>query len=279
MQSLNQNKSELVPFLKWAGGKKWLVKRGSQVAPPSYKRYIEPFLGGAAVFFSLPGKPYIISDVNPELINCYNAIKTDFKEVEKHLRSHQRKHCDDYYYQVRKSQPRKKCTKAAKFLYLNRTCWNGLYRVNLQGKFNVPRGTKNKVLLDTDNFEKVANRLSKGEILCQDFEQILSLAGEGDFVFIDPPYTVNHNLNGFLKYNEKIFSWADQERLKVAIASAVSRGAMITMTNADHDSIHNLYAGMCKIEKVERRSVIAGKSSHRGVTSEILMRIGWETVF
>ncbi|MGR3179399.1 MAG: DNA adenine methylase [Candidatus Anammoxibacter sp.] len=215
MQLSNQNKSELEPFLKWAGGKRWLVKRENQIAPPSYKRYIEPFLGGAAVFFSLPEIPYIISDLNPELVNCYNAIKADFREVEKHLRSHQRKHCDDYYYQVRKSQPRKECIKAARFLYLNRTCWNGLYRVNLQGKFNVPRGTKNKVLLDADNFENVAKRLSKGEILCQDFEKTLSLSGEGDFVFIDPPYTVNHNLNGFLKYNEKIFSWADQERLVV----------------------------------------------------------------
>ncbi len=278
MQLSNQDAIELEPFLKWAGGKRWLVKRGYQIAPSSYKRYIEPFLGGAAVFFSLPEAPYIISDLNPELINCYNAIKADFKKVEKHLRSHQRKHSDNYYYQVRESRPREECIKAARFLYLNRTCWNGLYRVNLQGKFNVPRGTKNKVLLDTDNFEYVAKRLSKGEILCQDFEKTLSLSGEGDFVFIDPPYTANHNLNGFLKYNERIFSWADQERLMEAIASAVGRGAMITMTNADHVSIHKLYAGMGKIEIIERSSVISGKSSYRGVTTETLMRIGWDAV-
>lgn len=270
--------SESRPFLKWAGGKQWLVKRGYQIAPPCYNRYIEPFMGGAAVFFSLPEIPYIITDLNPDLIDCYNAIKTDFRKVEKHLRSHQRNHCDDYYYQVRKSSPREKFIKAARFIYLNRTCWNGLYRVNLQGKFNVPRGTKNKVLLDTDNFENVAKRLSKGEILCQDFEKTLSLSGEGDFVFIDPPYTVNHNLNGFLQYNEKIFCWADQERLKEAISFAVERGAMITMMNADHESIHRLYAGMCKIKIIERNSVIAAKSSHRGSTSEVLMRIGWDTV-
>jgi len=264
--------------LSWAGGKRWLVKNGIQIAPSSYKRYIEPFLGGAAVFFSLPEVPHIISDLNPELINCYNAIKDDFRKVEKLLRLHQKKHCDNYYYQVRESQPRERFIKAARFLYLNRTCWNGLYRVNLHGKFNVPRGTKNKVLLDTDNFENIAKRLSKGMILCQDFEKTLSLSGKGDFVFIDPPYTVNHNSNGFLEYNEKIFSWADQERLKDAITSAVGRGAMITMTNADHHSIHKLYAGMYKIEKIERSSVIAGKSSHRGVTSEVLIRIGWDTV-
>ena len=278
MQLTSQNKSELEPFLKWAGGKRWLVKRGYQIAPPGYKRYIEPFLGGAAVFFSLPEVPYIISDLNPELINCYNAIKADFRKVERHLRLHQSKHCDDYYYQVRKAQPQEECIKAARFLYLNRTCWNGLYRVNLQGKFNVPRGTKNKVILDSDNFENVAKRLSKGEIFCQDFEKTLSLSGEGDFVFIDPPYTDNHNLNGFLKYNERIFSWKDQERLKEAITSAVGRGAMITMTNANHDSIRKLYASMCEIEEIERNSVIAGRSSYRRVTTEILMRIGWNIV-
>lgn len=276
MQLSCQNNNELEPFLKWAGGKRWLVKRGNQLSPSSYKRYIEPFLGGAAVFFSLPEKPYIISDLNPELVNCYEAIKDDYREVEKYLRAHHKKHCDDYYYQVRSSRPRKKCIRAARFLYLNRTCWNGLYRVNLQGKFNVPRGTKNKVILDTDNFQNISKRLNKGKILCQDFEETVSVALEGDFVFIDPPYTVNHNLNGFLKYNEKIFSWADQERLREAIVSAVDRGVMITMTNADHPSIHKLYSGMGKIERVERSSVIAGSSSHRGATSEILMRMGWD---
>lgn len=273
----SQDNSGLEPFLKWAGGKRWLVNRENQISPPRYKRYIEPFLGGAAVFFSLPETPYIISDLNPELINCYESIKSNYREVEKHLRLHQRKHCDDYYYQVRKSQPRKECIRAARFLYLNRTCWNGLYRVNLQGQFNVPRGTKNKVLLDTDNFKNIAKRLSEGKILCQDFGETLSVAGAGDFVFIDPPYTVNHNLNGFLKYNEKIFSWDDQERLKEEIVLAVERGAMVTMTNADHKSIHKLYKGLGKIEKIKRSSVIAGRSSHRGVTSEILMRIGWNS--
>ncbi len=275
MELTSEDNSNTEPFLKWAGGKRWLVKRDNQISPLYYERYIEPFLGGAAVFFSLPNSPYIISDSNLELINCYKAIKKNYKEVEKYLRLHQRKHCDEYYYQVRKSQPRQQYTRAARFIYLNRTCWNGLYRVNLDGKFNVPRGTKNNVLLDTDNFEMVAERLKKGTILCQDFEETLAIAGDGDFVFIDPPYTVKHNLNGFLKYNEKIFCWEDQERLKEAVSSAVNRGAMVTMTNADHKSIRSLYTGMCKIEKIKRYSVIAGGSSHRGVISEVLMRMGW----
>lgn len=276
MQLASRNYSELEPFLKWAGGKRWLTHRDNQIVPTHYERYIEPFLGSAAIFFSLPGRSYIIADSNSELIDCYEAIRTGYKEVERYLRLHHRRHCDEYYYQLRKAQPRQKYVKAARFIYLNRTCWNGLYRVNQKGKFNVPRGTKNSVLLDTDDFEGISKKLNDGTMLCQDFEKTLAFAGDGDFVFVDPPYTVKHNLNGFLRYNEKIFRWADQERLKAAISSAVERGAMVTMTNADHESIRSLYAGVCKIEKIERPSTLAGESVHRSIAGEILMRIGWD---
>lgn len=263
------------PFLKWAGGKRWLVRNENQIAPSQFDRYLEPFVGGGSVFFSLKDTPFVISDANPELINCYIAIKDDWGKVLQCLKRHQRLHSDRYYYEIRASKPRFPHTKAAKFIYLNRTCWNGLYRVNLSGEFNVPRGTKDTVLLGTDDFPKISCKLSDGKILCQDFELTLSMAGKGDFVFVDPPYTVKHNLNGFIKYNEKIFSWEDQERLKGAIQAAAARGAMVTMTNADHESIHKLYSGMCDIEEIRRSSVIAGKSKNRGVTSEVLMRIGW----
>ena len=265
----------IVPFLKWAGGKRWLVRKGFKVAPPNYDRYIEPFLGGAAVFFSLPTKPFIISDINEELIDCYKAIRQDWKSVKDILLLHQLKHSDTYYYETRNSRPTDAFTRAARFIYLNRTCWNGLYRVNLKGEFNVPRGTKTRVLLDTDDFEQVARKLAGGRLLCQDFEETLSQAGDQDFVFVDPPYTVRHNHNGFLKYNDKVFSWEDQKRLRKAVEEAASRGALITMTNADHESIHRLYNGVCEIEKIKRSSVIAADSSQRGLTSEILVRIGW----
>lgn len=272
-----QSSQDLEPFLKWAGGKRWLVQRQIKLVPNEFNRYVEPFLGGAAVFFSLPNTTSILSDSNQELIDCYQAIQSNYKLVEKYLRKHQRNHSDEYYYQVREYKPRQIYTKAARFLYLNRTCWNGLYRVNLNGKFNVPRGTKNSVILDTDNFELVAQKLKSAKILCQDFEQTLAITEKGDFAFIDPPYTANHNLNGFLKYNKRLFRWRDQERLKDAISCAVDRGVQITMTNADHESIHELYSDMCEIERIERKSVIAGNTIHRGQTSEVLMRIGWRT--
>ena len=276
MQLSNVEIKPLEPFLRWAGGKRWLVNKENLITPPKFNTYFEPFLGSAAVFFSLPKTPFIISDINAELINCYQAINNDYLQIDSLLRVHQAKHCQDYYYQIRKSKPIKEHTRAARFLYLNRTCFNGLYRVNKQGIFNVPIGSRNNALLNNDNLKAVAERLGQGKILYQDFEATMSLAGEGDFIFIDPPYTVNHNLNGFIAYNEKLFSWEDQVRLKNAIVSAVDRGAMVTMTNADHASIHELYAGLGAIQKVERSSVIAGRAGNRGLTSEVLMRFGWD---
>lgn len=264
-----------LPFLKWAGGKRWLVRNDVQVAPTRFRTYLEPFLGGGAIFFSLKPGHSILADVNPELVNSYNAIKTDWKDVEDRLRRHEKSHDDSFYYKVRDSKPRTSGSRAARFLYLNRTCWNGLYRVNLSGKFNVPRGSKDSVVLETDDFSKTSRILQNAQVLCQDFEDTLAMAKEGDFVYVDPPYTVNHNLNGFLKYNNNIFSWDDQIRLKNAVVRATTRGVMVTVSNADHESIHALYRDVCDPQRIERVSVIAGQSQHRKKTSEVLLRVGW----
>ncbi len=275
MTTISPNSQHPEPFLKWAGGKRWLVRSRTKFAPDSYTRYFEPFVGSGAVFFSMnPGKA-VLADLNPELIIVYQQLKNNWRSVESHLKQHSRLHSDDYYYKIRSRKPRTDHTIAARFLYLNRTCWNGLYRVNLRGEFNVPRGTKNSVLLDTDDFSVVSKRLKRCKIMCQDFAKTISLAGKDDFIFIDPPYTVNHNLNGFLKYNEKIFSWDDQIRLKESIANAVERGAKVSMTNANHPSIHDLYRDMGETEILARNSIIAGSTCHRVKTSEILIRFGW----
>lgn len=270
-----EKKLNLLPFLKWAGGKRWLVHTNVKYIPEKYNRYIEPFLGGGAIFFSLPEKESILSDINAELITTYNAIKNDWNKVEVELEWHSKKHCDEYYYKVRSSKPISPHKKAARFIYLNRTCWNGLYRVNLKGEFNVPRGTKDSVLLSTDNFESISKCLSKCEILCQDFERTIRMARKNDFIFVDPPYTVNHNLNGFIKYNEKIFSWNDQIRLRDVLLEATNRGVLITMTNADHQSIRELYKNHGIIEKVSRSSVISGNPRYRNITTEIVIKMGW----
>jgi DNA adenine methylase len=158
--------------------------------------------------------------------------------------------------------------RAARLLYLNRTCWNGLYRVNLRGEFNVPIGTKNWAVSAKENFEALARTLSAAELRCCDFEASIDEAGCGDYLFLDPPYTVKHNMNGFLKYNEKIFCWADQIRLRDAVLRARNRGAAIVMTNADHDSIHELYDGRLERRTLHRSSVLAGLATKRGRTTE-----------
>lgn len=182
----------------------------------------------------------------------------------------QKTHSADFYYEERKRQRTRPHTRAAQFLYLNRTCFNGLYRENLSGQFNVPIGTKTQVVLPDDDFEGASETLQTAKLVVSDFEDIILDAGKGDLVFLDPPYTTAHNKNGFVKYNQKIFSWDDQIRLKKAVGAAASRGAKILLTNADHESIHDLYNDLGTPQIVSRLSVISGRSSARGTTTEVL---------
>ncbi|KEZ78215.1 DNA adenine methylase [Salinisphaera hydrothermalis] len=260
------------PVVKWAGGKRWFVSRFGDLFPRDIIRYIEPFAGGAAVFFSLRPESAILSDANSELINCYSKIKNNPKKIIEILERHQKRHDEQYYYSVRDESPSCKYEQAARFLYLNRTCWNGLYRVNKKGKFNVPIGTKSKVLLPTDDFYAASRLLSRVELIHSDFEPVIAKAEDGDFLFVDPPYTVNHNNNGFVKYNEKIFSWSDQERLFGSLKKASQRGVKILATNADHQSIKELYELDFDLMPISRNSIISGKSSFRRQTSELLIK-------
>jgi DNA adenine methylase len=260
----------LKPFIKWAGGKRWLVESEKFRVPDFKGRFIEPFLGGGAVFFHIAPVQAMLSDTNPKLINVYQAIRSDWRLVQNELKRMQRLHSKAFYYEERDRQRKTAHTKAAQFLYLNRTCWNGLYRENLSGKFNVPIGTKLKVIMPDDDFEGTSKALKMAEIRTCDFEETLETAGSGDLVFLDPPYTTAHNTNGFLKYNQKIFSWDDQIRLRKCVESVHSKGAKIIMTNADHKTIHDLYSDLGSPEIVSRSSVISGKSTSRGLTTEAL---------
>jgi DNA adenine methylase len=259
-----------VPFLKWAGGKRWLVSEYSDVFPKSFGRYFEPFLGSAAVFFHLAPEQATLSDVNSELVNSYLMLKEDWFGVERLLEKHEELHCAEYYYQLRSRIPRSLVGRAARFLYLNRTCWNGLYRENKNGQFNVPKGTKDSVVLDDDDFASSSLALQSADIVCCDFEGVINQAVCGDLIFVDPPYTVKHNHNGFVKYNQKIFSWDDQVRLRDSLVRARRRGAFIVVTNAAHSSIQDLYVGFDQ-KLVSRRSGIAGDSSTRGMTDELII--------
>lgn len=237
-------------------------------------RYIEPFLGGGAVFFHLKPEEAILSDVNPRLIEVYQAIREDWQKVEVELRRLHRLHSKEFYYRERSRKRRSLHMKAAQFLYLNRTCWNGLYRENLKGEFNVPIGTKTKVIFEDEDFSEISRALVPAEILACDFEETIFRATDGDLIFVDPPYTTAHNLNGFVKYNQNIFQWSDQVRLRNAITEAVDRGASVVLTNADHESIHRLYDGVGHYFSIRRSSLISGNSEFRRGTSEALYLIG-----
>jgi DNA adenine methylase len=262
------------PFLKWAGGKRWLIERHSDAFPRFEGKYIEPFLGGGSVFFNLAPTSALISDSNARLIECYLQIRDNYEEVVSFLEKHQKHHAKNYYYEIRAKLFKNEAERSAQFLYLNRTCFNGLYRVNRNGVFNVPIGTKDKIIDESESFAEISAALSGADIVHSDFEEVIEKASEGDFIFVDPPYTVKHNLNGFLKYNEKIFSWDDQVRLRDAIVRAAERGALILLTNAAHASVVELYENVGKLRFVQRSSVLAGKSAARGSVSELIVTVG-----
>jgi DNA adenine methylase len=258
-------------FLKWAGGKRWLLTKSDELLPDmtKIKRYIEPFLGGGSMFFHIEPKVALLSDINADLINAYSVVRDNWSDLYDILRKYNNQHSRDFYYKIRSSKPRTPISKAARFIYLNRTCWNGLYRVNKKGEFNVPIGSKSSVVSEDDNFEKLSSLLKKASLEVCDFEVTIDKAEKNDFLFIDPPYTVKHNLNGFVKYNETIFSWEDQIRLRNSVSNAISKGVKVLITNANHSSIEQLYEGCGNMRLLNRASVIAGKKTARGVFSEL----------
>jgi DNA adenine methylase len=259
------------PFLKWPGGKRWLTKHYLHMFPKTYGKYIEPFLGGAAVFFALSPEDAYLSDANAELVNAYNRIKNDWQKIEMSLARYHEKHDSEFYYKVREKLPTEPIARAVRFLYLNRTCFNGIYRVNREGNFNVPMGTKDAVSFESGYLEKVAHALKNARIRRRDFSVAIGKANKGDFVFIDPPYTVMHDNNGFVKYNAQLFSWQDQARLAAAIKTAAHRGVLIMMSNANHTSVKTLYNGFGNHHILTRASVLAGNPDRRRSATELLV--------
>lgn len=271
----DEDKRIILPFLKWAGGKRWLVTRYPELFPKKFNNYIEPFVGSGAVFFHLQPSKAILADINGDLIDAYRGIKEDWEGVWKQLEKYQSEHNQKFYYKIRSKNYDELIKHSARFIYLNRTCWNGLYRVNKQGVFNVPIGTKTSVVLDTDEFSETSKLLKGVRLLVGDYKETIGIAEKDDFLFIDPPYTANHNTNGFLKYNDKLFSWDDQVKLRNSIKDVQKRGVKILLTNANHESVRDLYSSMGDNFIVERPSVISGKASGRGKITELVVRM-WE---
>lgn len=264
--------SDLQPFLRWAGGKRWFVANYPHFFPKKYGRYYEPFLGSGAVFFYLSPKKATLGDINCELINCYQKIKENYHDVCRELLLHQENHSSDYYYNLRNLNGRNLIERAADFIYFNRACFNGIYRVNRNGRFNVPIGDKSNIIRDNEDFERISFYLKRANIYCSDFSIIIGRARKGDFIFADPPYTVRHNKNGFIQYNENLFSWRDQEKLCKSLVKAKTRGALVLLTNANHKSIRELYQDQgFYIKEVSRFSSISANSGSRKQYEELVI--------
>ena len=262
------------PFLRWAGGKTWLVRQIQALLPKTFNNYHEPFLGGGAVFLHIISNnnftgDVFLSDLNEELINAYVSLRNQPNDLFGILRSYSNE--SECYYRVRSSQPTTNTEKAAKFIYLNRTSYNGIYRVNTKGMYNVPFGRRSmSVLFEYDNMKRVAKLCNSVYFSVGDFFQTVDNIKTGDLVFLDPPYTVAHENNGFLEYNKRIFAWEDQVRLKEYIEAIKRKGAYFLLTNAAHTSISQLYDGIGKKKILNRYSTIGGKGASRKHCNEFV---------
>ena len=255
------------PFLRWAGGKQWLTPTLTSLAPYNFNTYFEPFLGGGAYFFSLLPSKAILGDKNEILIETYKAIKSNPEMVIKKLKQWENE--EETYYEIREQEFIDHYEKAAKFIYLNKTCWNGLYRVNKNGKFNVPFSNNRRKVFEADQIIKASKSLQNSQLLSGDFELILDCAKKNDLIYLDPPYTVSHSKNGFRQYNEKLFSWEDQKRLSKCANELVKKGCYVLISNAWHEPIIKLYKDFIMLE-VSRHCIIAANAKKRNLVSELL---------
>jgi DNA adenine methylase len=260
--------SDREPLLKWAGGKRFLLSHILPFAPTSFNHYYEPFLGGGAMFFSLQPPCATLSDTNEDLIETYTEVRDGPQGVIDLLKRMSNSESD--YYRIRDSRPRTPAGRAARLIYLCTLSFNGIYRQNLRGEFNVPYGYKTHVNpCDEPRIHRIADTLRGRAITSSDFESVLANAKDGDFVYFDPPYTVAHGNNGFVKYNAKIFSWADQKRLAALAGQLKKKGCSVLVSNADHPSIRQLYPRF-EIHVIERNSVMSASSVFRRPVRECL---------
>jgi DNA adenine methylase len=256
------------PLFKWPGGKRWLAPLISNLYWHRERKLIEPFAGGAAVFFALEPSNAILGDMNPEVINCYRWVRDDVESLVRRLS--EMKNSSDDYYRIRAWIPTSAFDRAVRFLYLTRLSFNGIYRENRQGVFNVPYGGKSHLdVVQRDALFRSSEILQGADLISGDFEVTAQHASPGDLVYFDPPYTSAHNSNGFVKYNARIFSWSDQKRLAKVASELLDKGCLVIASNADHVSITELYPEF-EVHQLSRFSVIGSKSHYRKEITESL---------
>lgn len=263
--------SKVTPFLRWAGGKAWLTNSvRNLIENLEFKNYYEPFLGGGAIFFSLNfTKTVYLSDINEELINAYTVVRDNPEPLIEIIQGYA--YSEEEYYRVRALETVDNIERAVRFIYLNHTSYNGLYRVNRSGKYNVPYGRITSVY-DPQLILAASSKLQKVRLNCEDFAARKSKIRPGDLVFMDPPYSVSRkpNGNGFIAYNQDLFSLMEQYRLKEYIDHIKRKGAYYILTNSAHETIREIFDNGDRMITLQRNSVIGGKNSVRGKISEYL---------
>ena len=264
------------PFLKWAGGKRQLLSYIEARIPERIDTYFEPFMGGAAVFFRLAArrsfKRAVLADANRDLIDCYKAVRADVEAVIVALRKYRNDR--DQYYRVRAQEPEtmSDVERAARVIYLNRCGYNGLYRVNSKGRFNVPFGSyKQPVICDADKLRAASVALRKAKLVCGDFADILSKVGPDDFVYFDPPYVPLSATSSVTAYAKGQFGAPDQERLAGVLRDLAQRKIPVLLSNSYCRETRDLYLGFDH-EKVPARRSINSVARGRGPIDEILVR-------
>ncbi|MSQ42040.1 MAG: DNA adenine methylase [Dehalococcoidia bacterium] len=273
------------PFLKWAGGKTQLLDALVARSPrPAGATYFEPFLGGGALFFALIADPErrprraVLNDLNRELITVFEAVRDDPERLAQRLEPLQRRYlaADDagraeLYYATREQQPRDPLAVAVRLIFLNKTCYNGLYRVNRSGRFNVPHGRyRNPRILDCEALTAASLALRDAELRCEDFEQACAGACAGDFVYCDPPFLPV--VAGFTSYTQADFGRDDQLRLKWCIDDLTRRGVRVMLSDSPHDFVQGMYEGSrYRLERLPARRMINSRGDRRGAVDELVV--------
>ena len=258
------------PILRWAGGKHRLTATIRKLLPSSWNRYIEPMVGGAAVFLSIGPPSAVLSDINSELINFYEQLRDRPRPLI--TRMLELTASTSLYYEYRRSMPKSRLERALRFCYLNRLCWNGLYRVNQKGEFNVPIGSRRPaVLWSENNLSAVSEALQSAELRCSDFGRSLRTPKEGDLVFVDPPYPRGAEGVGFNRYSDKLFNVSEHERLARWLDRLDDRGVFFLVTLSNSEYLEAIYPDRFEKVQIESQSLI-GPSASRGSVGEIIIR-------
>jgi DNA adenine methylase len=268
------SQSRAKPILKWAGGKSASLPQLLTRFPSRFGRYIEPFFGGGAVFFALrPGVSAILNDANRELFNLYTVIRDQTHAFCEALDRLEIRYSESFFYQLRSKVPDSSVDQAARTVFLNKTGFNGLFRLNHRGEFNVPFGKRIRCprLYERDNVQEVAARLRSAVFHNGDFEAVIDGAIADDFVYCDPPYEPLSRTSTFTHYTENGFDQAAQTRLAQACRRAVERGAFVAISNSSAPFILNLYQPSWRVERVPVKRAINSKGQGRGFVDEVLI--------